>query len=311
MIFGAATLLTVGIGGTLATLFQLGYIGVASALPAATTPAVSREGMVAYPALGRPVKAFARITRDDFADPKTGQLNVLWMPKDKIADTWERDLGKLIGRVLARDKSANYILTEADFMPPGTREGIAGGVPPGKRAMVIDAKQVSGVGQLRPGDRFDLIASLPLNMQQLVPRVQWGLLQDHIDEREHAIGTLQKQASIKVLAHNAAIVAHERTASDKGKAEHFVTIAVDPVEISPLTEAIAINAGIVCIARSGHPDDPGADSRTPEHNPLEGVAFIENIRGQKRNLDVFLTKSEHHEERHTSALVQQTVSRAP
>src|SRR5437762_4819081 len=45
-----------------------------------------------------------------------------------------------------------------------------------------------------------------------------------------------------------------------------VVIAVSPIEVAHLTEALAIGADISCVPRSGRPDDP-YDSVTPESNP--------------------------------------------
>jgi Flp pilus assembly protein CpaB len=283
----------VGAAGTAGTLWATGILQFGQ--PVAKAP--SRDGLVAFPVPGRPLKAYQRVTRDDFANQETRQLNVIWMPKDSVDPSWERNLSKIVGRVMSRDKQPNMIFTEADFMPPGTREGMVAGIPPGKLALTIDAEQVTGLKHLQRGDHFDLMGSLPVNMQKLVPHVQWGLLQDNIDQRNDAIGNLQNQASVKVLAHDAVIVSHEQSPGERNKpGKHLVTIAVAAEEITPLTEALAIKAGIVCVARSGHPQDPGPLSRTPGHDPFDGMAFIENIRGDSRKLDVSVTKSEHHDQ---------------
>ena len=44
------------------------------------------------------------------------------------------DPSKIIGRVMAHEKPADFAFTEEDFLPFGTSPGIAGGTPPGKRA---------------------------------------------------------------------------------------------------------------------------------------------------------------------------------
>ena len=64
-----------------------------------------------------------------------------------------------------------------------------------------------------------------------------------------------------------------------------VVIAVDPEEIAPLTEALAIEANITCVARSGLPDDPGPASVTPSGpSPGDQVAVVERIVGGKREV---------------------------
>lgn len=50
-----------------------------------------------------------------------------------------------------------------------------------------------------------------------------------------------------------------------------VVIAIDPEEVSRLTEALAVDARISMIPRSGRPDDP-IDSTTPDLLPVSPFA---------------------------------------
>jgi hypothetical protein len=77
-------------------------------------------------------------------------------------------------------------------------------------------------------------------------------------------------------------------------------IAVTPGEVARLTEALAVDAQISVIPRSGHPDDP-KDSVTPSSRPwtpfsggdendgADGtnrptMKFVEQVNGQHREL---------------------------
>ena len=85
-----------------------------------------------------------------------------------------------------------------------------------------------------------------------------------------------------------------------------VVIAIDPEEVARLTEAMAVEARISIVPRSGRPDDP-ADSETPDLYPVSpftgpglgasssihsaapgenapAFAVVETIMGQKRTL---------------------------
>ena len=74
-------------------------------------------------------------------------------------------MSKILGRVTAREKPAAYVFTEADFLPEGTRPGVAGGTPEGKRAITLDAGKLKGaVHDLKEGDHVDLLASIPVDM---------------------------------------------------------------------------------------------------------------------------------------------------
>lgn len=107
-----------------------------------------------------------------------------------------------------------------------------------------------------------------------------------------------KQARVRVLVQNGALVSPVRTrvipitsssltqgSVTRTKPIQEAIIAVDPEEIAPLTEAIAIEASITCVARSGLPDDPGEASITPHGvDPSEHVAVIERIVGAHREV---------------------------
>src|SRR6056297_3627424 len=145
-----------GLSG-LAVAWTAGYFdGEATA----TSEPIDRTGQLAFPATVRAISAYEKVTKDDFINPQTKQLNVIWLP-EATANVASRDMGDIIGRVLSRDKQAGMVLTEADFMEKGTRPGLVAGIPAGKFAMSIPASGVPGLDQLRGGDRFDLLVALP------------------------------------------------------------------------------------------------------------------------------------------------------
>ena len=75
------------------------------------------------------------------------------------------DLSKILGRVTAREKPAVYFFKESDFLPAGTRPGVVGGTPQGKRAYTFNAASLEGcVYQLKEGDHVDLMVSVPVDM---------------------------------------------------------------------------------------------------------------------------------------------------
>jgi hypothetical protein len=53
-----------------------------------------------------------------------------------------------------------------------------------------------------------------------------------------------------------------------------------------LSEALAVHAEIICVARSGQPDDP-EDSVTPGMNPAPGLRTVETIVGGRRQVLIF------------------------
>jgi hypothetical protein len=123
----------------------------------------SIEGLVAVPVSVQHIPAYTSIRREHVWNMKTGEMSKVLLPPEQISETMKVNLKDVLGRVLARDKPPGYVFTEADFLPPGSRQGLVGGIPPGKRAVRVEADQVRGLYGLNPGDRFDLIATLPID----------------------------------------------------------------------------------------------------------------------------------------------------
>ncbi len=124
-----------------------------------------------------------------------------------------------------------------------------------------------------------------------------------------------KQATVRVIVQSAVIVEPMATrgvptvqssltdgATARTRAVQEVVIAVEPHEVALLTEAMAVDAKLTTIPRSGRPDDP-VDSTTPDLRPSspfatpgggvdsrlspdddENFAVVETIMGQKRSL---------------------------
>ena len=97
-------------------------------------------------------------------NPLTGRWFVTYVPPDKVPASAILDPNKILFRVTAYEKKAGLFFSEADFLPPGTRPGVAGGTPEGKRAITLDAGKLKGVHELREGDHVDLLASIPVDM---------------------------------------------------------------------------------------------------------------------------------------------------
>lgn len=235
---------------------------------------VDRTGQLAFPALARPVAAFEKLTRDDFINPQTGQLHVIWLSESN-ASVALRDMGEVIGRVLSRDKQAGMVLTEADLMERGTRPGLAAGVPPGKLAVTIPADEVTGLDQLRNGDRFDLLVALPKRDDvEQISNTEPAVLFGGIKPPSLRVGQLSRQHGVKRLVTNAMLVTlftktersttgprgltvppqSSRSRTKTAETETVVAeLAVDPEEIGPLTQAISLDTPLTCVLRSGQP----------------------------------------------------------
>lgn len=246
-----------------------------------TTP-VDRTGQLAFPALARNVPAFEKLTRDDFINPQTGQLNVIWAPKS-IESVASRDMSELIGRVLSRDKRAGLILTEADLLEKGTRPGLSAGVPLGKFAISIPVEGVSGLEQLRYGDRFDLLVALPEGGgSEQLSNSEPAALFGGVKSPSLRVGQLSRRHGVKHLVTDGMLIqlyngSKRSTTGSSGLTIRpggddrrdsvptvFAELGVDGEEIGPLTEAISLGTKLTCIVRSGRPSDEVSEEFTTE-----------------------------------------------
>jgi len=226
-------------------------------------PVGAPPGTVAVPAAAVPIEAYAEIRLEHLLDPRTGTLAAVHLPAGSVLPSTVVDARDLIGRVLARPKQPGRVFATGDFLPKGTRPGVVAGIPPGKRAMRVDASQVSGLVGLGQGDRFDLLATRAVSgssgSERAVTRsetiVAGGTVVVPLERRRVAAGT-----------------------SDTGMVEEVV-IAIDPAEAPALSEALTAGARIDCVPHSGLPGSGEAASRP---TPRGGTAVIETFSGSRR-----------------------------
>lgn len=257
------------------------------------------EGKVAVPISPVELPAFRRLSVDDLVQRGTGRIAVLYFDPEHVRPEMITDLSRIAGRVLRRNKPAGFAFTERDFLPAGTRPGLPAGIPPGKRAMRIQVSQVGGLEDLAVGDRFDLVATLPLDSRAIGRAGGVGAIDT--DALGAGLAGWGKQATVEVVVQNGIVVAPMTTravpvsvnsltqgALTRTRPVQEVVVAVAPEEVAQLTRAIAVGAQVQAVIRSGHPDDP-ADSETPAYRPRFPFAgaggdytFIETISGNDR-----------------------------
>ncbi len=282
----------------------------------------AREGKVAVPMCMRPVTALAKVTRDDLWDAANQRIGRVWLAPEQVSPEMVTDLGEVIGRVLARDKAPGFVFTEADFLPRGTRPGLVGGIPAGKRAMRIEVSTIPGLFGLNSGDRFDLVSTLAIETKtQDLSRLDVAGDFGPQLAMQASLANALKRATVKVVVQNGIVVQpvttrqvpYSQSSLTQGlivrtRPVQEIVIAVDPVEVATLTEAIAVKAEIACVPRSGRPDEP-SDSVTPDPQPaalglfdglgphaasmLPELTVVETIHGTTREMSaipVFASK---------------------
>jgi Flp pilus assembly protein CpaB len=241
----------------------------------------STAGLVAIPTPGRPIPAYTRVTRDHLWDARRNRLAVVYLPPRAVTREMLVSLSSVIGRVLGHEKAPGYVFTDDDFLPRGTREGIVAGIPAGKRAIRVPSDKVEGVFGLHDGDRFDLVATMPIDASRTSQSFNVSGVYSEQLSVQARLSNWQKQATVRVLVQNGVIVESMTTRQvpilQSSLTEHAsgvrmrpvqeAVIAIDPEEVARLTEAMAVDAKISMIPRSGRPDDP-IDSRTPDLRPV-------------------------------------------
>jgi hypothetical protein len=295
--FGAGTVVLIV---SSIVLCGTGIVATLSAMGIVDLPFLHRNsipaGWVAVPMSAETIPAYTKLSRLHIMEPKTGVIKYRYLPPGEVSPETIVDHNAIIGRVLKREKPIGYGFTERDFLPKGTRAGMVAGIPAGKRSLTLEAGKLSGVFGLAVGDHIDLLATVPIDSSK-GGRV--GGLNGTLAAQAQ-VATMQKRASVRALAQDAVIVSpvtsrNKPTTSNSltsGKQVRNVpvqeiVIAVDPSEVAPISEALATQVEITCVARSGLPDDPGSVSRTPGADPLSDLKVVDTISGKNRQALVF------------------------
>jgi Flp pilus assembly protein CpaB len=252
--------------------------------------AVDTSGLTPVPVPAARIAAYTKVTRDHLWDARNLRLAVVYLPPAAVTKEMLVNVSDILGGVLNHEKQPGYVFTRSDFFPRGTREGLVAGIPAGKRAIRVEADKVEGLYGLLPGDRFDLVASMAIDAARggSAGAFDIGGAYGQQLALQARLSNWQKQATVRVLVQNGVVVepmttrqvpVFSRTLTQGGitrmRPIQEIVIAVDPHEVAKLTEAIAVEAKVSTVPRSGRPDDP-LNSVTPELqpvNPFTGPGF--------------------------------------
>ena len=265
----------------------------------------STAGLIAVPTSAVQIPAHTRIRRDHLWDRANTRISVVYLPPRAVTKEMLLNITQIIGRVLDSEKEPGYVFTDADFLPRGTREGLVAGIPAGKRAIRVSAERVEGLYGLNAGDRFDIVATLPIDAADGGRSLNFSGPYSQEIALETQLSNWEKQATVRVIVQNAVIVepmvargvpvttTSAQGAAARARAVQEAVIAVSPSEVALLTEAMAVDARLSSIPRSGRPEDP-VNSRTPDLRPFSPFAApggdnksnafstVETIMGPKR-----------------------------
>jgi hypothetical protein len=221
--------------------------------------------MVKVPRSQRVIAALTKITREDVLNLELGDDMYFWMERSTVESNphWVLDPNEIVGRVMSHNKAPDMVFKKSDFLPEGSRPGLSGGVPEHKQGFFVESSKIPGLALLKMGDTFDLLAGLPEEAQQQ-PEAEYGLLAGGVKVRG---GKPIPVSGVRLLVQDAQMVAvtrgrdmttqgvmdlpepSSRNRTVDGTTQ--ITIAIDPQEVVPLTQALAAGRVIHCVARSG------------------------------------------------------------
>ncbi|MGO8691932.1 MAG: hypothetical protein ACLQLG_20110 [Thermoguttaceae bacterium] len=237
---------------------------------------------IPIPLSARPIPAYTMVTRDYLLNPKTAQWVLVYKPPKAVPQEVIIRLSGILGRVTAREKPAGYVFTESDFLPLGTRPGVVGGTPQGKRAITLDASKLKGAHDLSEGDHVDLLASVSVDMPG-AGRSGSGRMGTNVVATPD-MAFLPKRSLVRPLVQDGVVVTPVRirnvpissSSLTQGMTTHTVPVqeivlAVDPQEVAPLAEAMDLKYEITCVARSGR---PAAVASPPAQAAAGGISQV-------------------------------------
>ena len=281
VLLGLAAILVGGVG-TVAVLGATKVIDLQRLAFWRKTPTIPAD-WIAIPLCAKSVPAYAAVTREHLLNPMTGQWLMDHQPPEKARALVQKgvitDIDKIRGRVAAREHGAMFYFSENDFLPPGTRPGVVGGTPAGKRAITLDASKLKGVHDLKAEDHLDLLASVAVDMPG-AGRSGGRLGTNVVVPPDNAF--LPKRSIVRPLVQDGVVVAPVRvrttppTSPQGGSAQttsvQEIVIGVEPQEVAPLAEAMDLKYEITCVARSGRASSaPASSAKNPSSGGLPHV----------------------------------------
>ncbi len=265
---------SVAVIGLLITFVGLGTIGILDATGIVRFPWQHRKiepvapGMVRVWVPARKIPAFARVTEEYLVDDKTGFGKYQDVPESKVPQDVIRSVDEILHRVMAHDTAPGFVFTERDFLPKGTLPGLVAGIPPGKRALTLDAGKLRGIDLLQIGDHFDLLAAVPVDrLLSTGDRDQAWRPGNPLPSNTKSSSGNTKQTETHMLARDAVIITPLATRARPVTSQSLmqgttvrtvpvqeVVVAVNREDAAGVTEAVEMGVEIITIARSGQPN---------------------------------------------------------
>lgn len=271
--FLAVLLGVLGVIGVLLTLHFTDHIE----LPYVDT-ALGREVQAQEPGVRTvPVLITARdlqpghaVGRTDVWDATVQNFKVVHVPEDNVREDWILKWSDIEGRVMAHAKSKDKAFKETDFLPKGTRPGVASLVPPGMRMVTIPKDRVVGLEALHYQDRFDLVAHREIDEKRIdeAQKTVQGLSKDTWLEIESLRGATHR----KMVARDAMRLPALQSGETGGKQP--IAVAVAAAEVAELLHALEADDRLFCVVYSGNEEEWARRAIEVDVDPAEQLERI-------------------------------------
>jgi Flp pilus assembly protein CpaB len=242
------------------------------------TIAPPEPGMVRVWLAARTIPAFATVGAEYLYNPATGMAAFQDVPESRAPKQWltgPQGSAAILDRVMAKSKSAGQPFVESDFLPKGTLPGVVAGIPPGMRALTLEAGKLKGIDTLQVGDHLDLLAALPVDRL-----LSTGDRDNSWRPGSPLLTSIKggnsgvRQTETRMIASDAIVVSPLTTrtrpvtssslmqgTSVKTVPVQEVVLAIDRQDVAGVTESLDMGLDMACIARSGRPNSD--DTITP------------------------------------------------
>jgi hypothetical protein len=185
------------------------------------------------------------------------------------------DVHRFYGRVLSRSKTRGEFLTDKDFLPAGTKPGLAAGVPFGRTFLPVADREIEGLDSFAAEDRIAILLrgvvkpvagmeTIGLDLSRPVSSV---IVEDATIARASLAGqTVLSIADIDLAALQAAIARSQTDREENGRSHLIAVVRARPEATS--TRDVAVDA-------------------IPAFDPQANVRFTETIIGGRRSVKAF------------------------
>jgi len=265
--FLAVMLGVFGVLGILLTLHFTNQLNIPM-LDAALGREVRAEGpvvdRVAVLVTARALQPGQAVHSADVWNTTTNNLNVKMIRRESVNPDWVLRWGDIETRVMAHAKLPGKAFKASDFLPEGTRPGVASLVPAGMRMVQVPHGRVTGLDTLRYEDRFDLIAHIEVGEGDIkgTRDALEGLSQEKVIELER----LSRKSYTRPVSLNAMCLPAAPKSKKLGKSP--ISIAVAEADVDALLKALKGKDDLSCVVYSGNDIEWAGYRRTTVDTPL-------------------------------------------